>query len=103
MNKDAIFRISPFKLRDLSLTPLPKNDININQKSTSNNYFVFLCLKGTAKMIVELLQIKRSNFVFVHMKYYSWNQDEFAMIQKQILTILNIFKIMISALLCKII
>ena len=97
MNKDAIFGISPFKLRDLLLTQLPKNDINIKQKSTSNNYFVFLCLKGTVKMIVELLQIKGSNFILVHMKYYSGNQDEFAMIKKQILSILNRFKNMINA------
>ena len=81
---DAIFGMSPFKIRDLLLTHLPKNDINIKQKSTSNNYFVFLCLKGTVKMIVELLQIKGTNFILVHMKYYSGNQDEFAIIKKQI-------------------
>jgi hypothetical protein len=97
MQKDAIFGMSPFKIRDLLLTHLPKNDINIKQKSTSNNYFVFLCLKGTVKMIVELLQIKGTNFILVHMKYYSGNQDEFAIIKKQILSILNRFKNMVNA------
>ena len=92
MNKEAVFGISPFKLRDILLTQLPKNDITIKQKSTTNNYFVFLCSKGTVKMIIELLQIKGSNYILVYMKYNCGIQEEFSMMRKQILTILNRFR-----------
>ena len=64
----------------------------LNNYSTTNNYFVFLSSKGTVKMIIELLQIKGSNYILVHLKYCSGIQEEFTMMRKQILTILNHFR-----------
>ncbi len=43
-------------------------------------------------MIIELLQIKENNYIFVNIKYFSGNQNEFIMIRKQILLIINRFK-----------
>ena len=92
ISNDAIFIVSPFKIRDILMNQLPKSGIYIKQKSTKNNYFVFLCLKGSVIMIIELLQIKENNYIYVNIKYFSGNQNEFVMIRKQILLIINRFK-----------
>ena len=92
ISNDAIFIVSPFKIKDILMNQLPKSGIYIKQKSTKNNYFVFLCLKGSVIMIIELLQIKENNYIFVNIKYFSGNQNEFIMIRKQILLIINRFK-----------
>ena len=92
ISNEAVFGISPFKIRDILMSQLPKSGIYIKQKSTKNNYFVFLCYKGSLIMIIELLQIKGNNYIFVNIKYFSGNQNEFIMIRKQILLIINRFK-----------
>ena len=92
INYDALFEITPFKIKDILLTQLPRYNININQKSSENNYFVFHCLKGLIKIIIELYQIKGNNYIFVQMKCFSGNQKDFLNIRKQILGIINHFK-----------
>ena len=63
INNDAIFDISPLKIKDILLNQLPINNIFITQKSSKENYFIFHCFKGKVKLIIELLQIKENNFV----------------------------------------
>ena len=92
INNDAIFEVTPFKIKHILLTQLPKYNININQKSSKNNYFVFHCLKGLVKIIIELLQIKGNERIFVQMKCFSGSQKEFLFIRKQILGIINNYK-----------
>ena len=92
INNDAIFEITPFKIKDILLSQLPKYNININQKSSKNNDFVFHCFKGLVKIIIELLKIKGNDLIFVKMKCFSGNQKEFLFIRKKILGIINSFK-----------
>ena len=93
INNDAIFELTPFKIKDILMNYLPKYNININHTSSKNNYFVFQCLKGSVKIIIELLQIKENNnLIFIHMKCFSGNQKEYLLIRKQILGIINNLK-----------
>ena len=92
LNKVAIFQMPPLKIKDILMNYLPKSNININQKNSKNNYFIFHCLKGSVKIIIELLQIKGNNNIFVHMKCLSGSQKEYLIVRKQILDIINNFK-----------
>jgi hypothetical protein len=92
INNDAIFDISPLKIKDILLNQLPINNIFISQKSSKDNYFIFHCFKGKIKLIIELLQIKENNFVFLKINCFSGNQKEFVIIRKKILGIINNFK-----------
>lgn len=89
INNDAIFDISPLKIKDILLNVLPVNNIFITQKSSKDNYFIFHCFKGKLKLIIELLQIKENNYVFMKIKCFSGNQKEFVTIRKKILGIIN--------------
>ena len=89
INNDAIFDLTPFKIRDILLKQLPKYNIIINQKISKNNYFVFHCIRGLLKIIIELSQIKGTNFIFVHMKFFSGNQKDFFKLRNQILGIIH--------------
>ena len=93
INNDAIFELTPLKIKDILMNYLPKYNININHTSSKNNYFVFQCLKGSVKIIIELLQIKENNnLIFIRMKCFSGNQKEYLIIRKQILGIINNLK-----------
>ena len=92
INSDAVFEMNPIKIQNILLTILPKYNITISRKSSKKNYFVFHCLKGLVKIIIELLQIKRNNSIFVQIKYFSGNQKEFLYLRKQILGIIHNFK-----------
>ena len=92
INNDAVFEMNPIKIKNILLTQLPKYNITISRKSSKNNYFIFHCLKGLVKLIIELLKIKRNNSIFVQIKYFSGNQKEFLYIRKQILGIIHNFK-----------
>jgi hypothetical protein len=89
INNDAIFDISPLKIKDILLNQLPINNIFITQKSSKENYYVFHCFKGKLKLIIELFQIKENNFVFIKIKCFSGNQKDFVIIRKKILGIIN--------------
>jgi len=92
INNDAIFDLSPLKIKDILLNQLPINNIFITQKSSKDNYFIFHCFKGKLKLIIELLQIKENNFIFLKIKCFSGNQKEFVSIRKKILGIINNIK-----------
>ena len=92
INNDAVFEMNPIKIKNILLTQLPKYNITISRKSSKNNYFIFHCLKGLVKLIIELLKIKRNNSIFVQIKYFSGNQKEFLYLRKQILGIIHNFK-----------
>ena len=89
---DAVFEMSPIKIKNILLTQLPKYNITIIRKSSKKNNFVFYCVKGLVKLIIELLQIKSNKSIFVQIKYFSGNQKEFLCIRKQILGIIHNFK-----------
>ena len=92
INNDAIFDLSPFKIKDILLNQLPKNNISIKQKSSKSNYFIFQCIKGLLKIMIELLMIKGNNSIFIQMKFFSGNQNEYKAIRSQILGIIKNFK-----------
>jgi hypothetical protein len=89
LNNDAIYDISPFKMKDILLNQCPKNNITIIQKSIKGNFFTFHCIKGEVQLIIELSQIKGNNNILVQMKCTSGNQKEFIKVRKQILGIIN--------------
>ena len=89
INNDAIYDISPFKMKEILLKQFPKNNITIIQKSIKGNYFTFHCIKGEIQFIIELSQIKGNNNILVQMKCTSGNQNEFIRIRSQILGIIN--------------
>ena len=89
INNDAIFDMTPMKIKDILLNQLPINNIFISQKSSKENYYVFHCFKGKLKLIIELFQIKENNFVFIKIKCFSGNQKDFVIIRKKILGIIN--------------
>ena len=89
INNDAIYGISPFKMRDILLNQLPKNNITILQKSIKGNYFTFHCIKGEVQLIIELSQIKGNNNILILTKLISGNKNEFIRIRKNILGIIN--------------
>ena len=89
INNDAIYDISPFKMKDILFKIFPKNNITIIQKSIKGNYFTFHCIKGEIQFIIELLQIKGNNNILLQMKFTSGNQKEFISIRNQILGIIN--------------
>ena len=84
--------MTPIKIKNILLTQLPRYNITIIRKSSKKNYFVIHCIKGLVKLIIELLQLKRNNSIFVQIKYFSGNQKEFLYIRKQILAIIQNFK-----------
>ena len=90
INKDAIFEKNPLKIKDILLTQLSRYNISIKQKSSKDNYFVFHCLKGLIKIIIELSKIKGNNYIFVQIKCISGNQKEFDKIRRQILGIIRV-------------
>ena len=92
-NNNEIFETTPFKIKDILLTQLPRYNITINQKISKNNFFVFHCLKGVLKVIVELSQIKGSNYIYVHIKSLNGSQKDFLHLKRQILAIIRNYHI----------
>ena len=92
IKNDAVFEIVPLKIKDILFLHLPRYNIEINQKNSKDNYFVFHCSKGFLKILIELLKLKENNFIFVKMRLISGSQKDFMLIRKQILDIIHNYK-----------
>ena len=90
-NNNAVFETTPFRIKEILLTQLPRYNIIINQKISKNNFFVFHCLKGVLKAIIELSRIKGTNYIYVHIKSLSGSQRDFLQLKRDILTIIRNF------------
>ena len=89
IREEEMVNIAPLKIKEILIKNLPKNDFSICHKIAKSNYFVFHCVKGLMKIIIELMRIKENNYVYVSIKYISGNKKDFINIKKQIWDIIN--------------